>query len=103
MQEKSVLNKSEHRHLFITGLVQGVGYRAWLARETQELGLNGWVRNRHNGSVEAVLVGPGKKLDIMTAKCRNGPAFSQVDKVTSATLDGDKPLSPDGITIRPTA
>ena len=46
------------RHVIVLGRVQGVGYRAWTEREAQARGLQGWVRNRHDGTVEAVFAGP---------------------------------------------
>lgn len=66
-------------HVVVRGLVQGIGYRAWCAREAQSLSLRGWVRNRHNGAVEAVFAGPPAAVDAMVDACRNGPAGARVD------------------------
>ena len=60
-------------HLSITGQVQGVGYRAWVEREAQSRQLAGWVRNRFDGSVEAVFAGPAEAIEAMLAACRTGP------------------------------
>lgn len=59
--------------LAIRGRVQGVGYRAWARREAERRGLSGSVRNRPDGSVEAVLCGPPDVVDEMIAACRRGP------------------------------
>ncbi|MDE1566554.1 acylphosphatase [Aquabacter sediminis] len=66
-------------HLTIRGRVQGVGYRAWCAREAQERGLSGWVRNRASGAVEAVLAGPEAAVTAMADACRSGPPGARVD------------------------
>lgn len=68
-------------HLMLRGRVQGVGYRAWCAREAEMLGLRGWVRNRRNGAVEAVLAGPAASVDAMVEACRRGPPGARVDDV----------------------
>lgn len=69
------------RHLSITGRVQGVSYRAWLIREASALGLAGWVRNRIDGSVEAVVQGPAAAVDAIVASARRGPSAAQVRDV----------------------
>jgi acylphosphatase len=69
------------RLVMIRGRVQGVGYRAWLAHTASALGLEGWVRNRRDGSVEALFAGPERTVDAMVAKCRRGPSSAQVDSV----------------------
>ena len=65
----------------ITGLVQGVGYRAWTERAARERGLSGWVRNRRDGSVEALIAGDAQKVDEMLAYCWQGPLSSRVERV----------------------
>ncbi|WP_342234875.1 acylphosphatase [Inquilinus sp. OTU3971] len=67
--------------LRITGRVQGVGYRAWLAGQAMAAGLDGWVRNRRDGSVEALLSGPAEAVDQVAAACRRGPPVALVDRV----------------------
>ena len=69
-------------HVTITGRVQGVGYRAWVAQEAQTRGLSGWVRNRRHGSVEAVFTGQAIIVDAMIAACRSGPRMAWVENVT---------------------
>lgn len=78
-------------HLTVSGLVQGVGYRAWCAHEARSRALAGWVRNRANGRVEAVFAGPADQVDAMVAACRAGPSGARVDdalvhEVTLAAL-----------------
>lgn len=81
--------------LRITGRVQGVGYRAWLAGQAQAAGLDGWVRNRRDGSVEALLSGPADAVDRVAAACRQGPNLAVVDRVqvTDAAAPGQPGFS----------
>jgi len=60
--------------LTITGQVQGVGYRHWAMTTGRRLGLTGWVRNRTDGSVEALIVGEDAAIGAMIDACRRGPA-----------------------------
>jgi acylphosphatase len=73
--------------LRITGRVQGVGYRAWLAGQAQAAGLDGWVRNRRDGSVEALLSGPAGAVDRVAAACRRGPGMALVDRVQATAAE----------------
>ncbi|TCK27919.1 acylphosphatase [Ancylobacter aquaticus] len=68
--------------LLVHGRVQGVGYRAWLAREAERRSLAGWVRNRRDGSVEALIFAPAPTLADFLATCRAGPAAADVTEVT---------------------
>jgi acylphosphatase len=68
-------------HVRIEGRVQGVGYRLWTERKARELGLVGWVRNRRDGSVEAVFQGPGETVDAMIEACRRGPSAAAVTEM----------------------
>lgn len=65
----------------IVGRVQGVGYRAWAEAAARSRGLNGWVRNRRDGSVEALVAGANDKVDDMLAYLWQGPAASRVERV----------------------
>ncbi len=65
-------------HLVIKGYVQGVFYRASTREKAVELGLKGWVRNMHDGSVEAVFEGPVDKIQQAVQWCHEGPAGAQV-------------------------
>ncbi|HSD35328.1 MAG TPA: acylphosphatase [Alphaproteobacteria bacterium] len=67
--------------LRIVGRVQGVWFRGWTVDQAQELGLDGWVRNRRDGSVEAVASGPAAHVDAFVARCRSGPPAAVVEDV----------------------
>lgn len=83
----------------IRGRVQGVWYRAWTVQEATQRGLRGWVRNRRDSSVEALLIGPKDKVDAMIEACRTGPPAARVDSVQRfAAQDGGE----SGFTQRPT-
>ena len=69
------------RHVLIRGRVQGVGFRAWTEYTALEHGLQGWARNRRDGSVEALFVGPPDAVAAMVAVCHQGPRGSRVDGV----------------------
>lgn len=69
------------RHLMIQGLVQGVAFRANARMEAERLGLRGWVRNRSNGCVEALVAGPGTAVESFVAWARRGPSLARVDHV----------------------
>ena len=86
-------------HLRIEGRVQGVGYRAFVERQASVLGLSGWVRNRRDGSVEAVLQGAPAEVDAMIEQCRSGPPASRVDRVE---VVGEGVGAFDGFDVRPT-
>jgi acylphosphatase len=66
----------------ITGRVQGVWYRGWTVNQARRLGLSGWVRNRRDGSVEAVFSGSERMVRTMIALCRQGPPAALVREVT---------------------
>ncbi len=70
-----------HIHFIITGFVQGVGFRKFVKHTARVLGLKGWVRNNHDGSVEGVVVGQKEKLEKMIKACRKGPLLSEVENV----------------------
>jgi acylphosphatase len=68
----------------IRGRVQGVWFRGWACQEAIRHGLEGWVRNRSDGSVEALLAGPPAAVEAMIAACHRGPSHARVDDVTIA-------------------
>lgn len=69
------------RHVTVRGRVQGVGYRAFVERTALARGLEGWVRNRADGSVEALFIGERVTVDTAVAACRRGPAAAHVTAV----------------------
>lgn len=66
----------------VIGKVQGVWFRAWTVTEATRRSLDGWVRNRRDGSVEALFSGPTAVVDDMVAACRHGPPAARVTDVT---------------------
>jgi acylphosphatase len=76
-------------HVTIRGRVQGVGYRAWVEDEATARGLEGWVRNRRDRSVEAVFAGPDAVVTDMIAACRRGPHSARVDAVQDEAANSD--------------
>lgn len=89
-------------HVLIHGRVQGVGFRAWTQHQAQLHGLKGWVRNRPDGSVEAVFSGPGEMVEVMLKACHQGPAGSRVQLVEPVEGD-DHALGADGFEVRRSA
>ena len=75
--------------LLITGRVQGVGYRAWTVQEAVRLGLRGWVCNRRDGGVEAIVIDEDGAVAAMIAACRIGPTAAQVGKVAISDAEDD--------------
>ena len=65
----------------VRGMVQGVGFRMWVARTAPRLGLTGWVRNEPDGSVRCVAEGPRVDLDELLARLRSGPSSAVVHRV----------------------
>jgi acylphosphatase len=84
----------------ITGRVQGVCFRAWTESTASALGLNGWVRNRRDGAVEALFSGAADKVEEMLAHCRVGPPAARVKDVAAVEETG---ATPKGFTILPAA
>src|ERR1700686_3295815 len=78
----------------ITGRVQGVGYRAWVEYQARNHNLEGWVRNRRDGSAEALSAGPPEVVSDMVARCRRGPSSARVDAVQ------DEGFCPDALHLR---
>ncbi len=68
-------------HVFISGRVQGVFFRAWVSGQARRLSLGGWVRNRQDGRVEAVFEGRADVVDQMVRLCHDGPDHARVDTV----------------------
>lgn len=83
----------------ISGRVQGVWYRAWTVERAEALGLSGWVRNRADGTVEAVFAGAASAVEEMLAACRRGPPLAKVAGVEISDFEGPVPT---GFETRPT-
>ena len=90
---------TEKRRLLITGLVQGVGYRQAMVGVARRLTLTGWVRNRRDGSVEAMIAGDAAQVAEMLAWSRIGPAGAAVDEVMVESATGNF----SGFDLLPTA
>ncbi|MDQ0605913.1 acylphosphatase [Variovorax sp. W1I1] len=93
------------RHLVVRGLVQGVGYRWSMVQAAERLGVRGWVRNRRDGSVEALAAGEVDAVEALVRWARQGPAGARVDAVdvnepNDVTAADDLP---DSFTQRETA
>ncbi|QHO77431.1 acylphosphatase [Bradyrhizobium sp. CCBAU 051011] len=82
------------RHVTIRVRVQGVGYRAFVDDEARSHDLEGWVRNRRDGSVEAVFAGSAGAVTAMIEECRRGPSSARVDAVH------DEAVGPDMLRLR---
>jgi acylphosphatase len=87
------------KRLRIHGQVQGVGYRESMRREAEKLGVSGWVRNRRDGSVEALVCGADGAIAAITVWARTGPCFSQVERVL---IENDEVITSSGFTVIPT-
>jgi len=77
------------RQVRIFGRVQGVGYREALRREALARGVAGWVRNRSDGTVEAVLQGPAAAVEALLAWARRGPPAARVERVDTVPAAGE--------------
>jgi acylphosphatase len=75
------------KHLIIAGQVQGVGYRDWLINLARRIGLAGWVRNRRDGTVEALVAGEADAVEEVVRACRRGPRSAVVTEITETLAD----------------
>jgi acylphosphatase len=82
------------RHVIVRGLVQRVGFRAWTEYMALEQGLEGWVRNRRDETVEAVFAGPSDKVAAMIKACHIGPRGARVTAVE------EREGSPEDLALR---
>ena len=90
----------ESEHWRIEGRVQGVGYRAFMVATARELGLNGWVRNRTDGTVEAVVSGKPAQLEACYERALEGPLAARVSGIQRSPTDA---AEHDGFHSKPTA
>ena len=91
----------DFKSLYVTvaGHVQGVGYRAWCAAQAERLGLHGWIRNRRDGSVEAIYHGRAERLEEMVRLAGEGPKWARVDEILATPCE---PPEVAGFQRRPT-
>ena len=68
-------------HFFISGFVQGIGYRQFVKSNARKLGLNGWVRNLSDGRVEAIAQGDKEKIEELITLCKTGPMMAEIKEV----------------------
>jgi acylphosphatase len=77
------------RHVFLSGKVQGVWFRAWAEQQATQLGLDGWVRNRKDGRVEAVIAGQEIAVREMLRRLKVGPPAARVDDLEEKPWSGE--------------
>ncbi|MGI8525240.1 MAG: acylphosphatase [Pseudolabrys sp.] len=77
------------RHVIVRGRVQGVSFRAFVEHHARQRNLEGWVRNRRDGTVEAMFAGPLKSVEGMIGACGVGPLSAQVDAVDQRDATAD--------------
>ena len=70
------------KHIVIKGKVQGVGFRYWLYKEAIQRNIDGWVRNKISGEVEALLIGNEAEVNNIIKLCEKGPSSSEVAKIS---------------------
>lgn len=83
----------------IHGKVQGVWYRGWTEEQAKQLGLYGWVRNRQDGTVEALFIGAQSVVNEMLAHCNDGPPAAQVTEIVTEPAQG---IAPNRFEVKPT-
>lgn len=87
-------------HIFISGFVQGVGYRRFVRHHGLKLGLTGWVKNLPDNRVEAIFSGPKEKIEKIIEICKKGPFLSEVRDVQAVWDDSEKQIIPKTFEIR---
>ena len=75
------------KRLVIAGRVQGVGFRAWMTDRARALGVSGWVRNRIDGTVEALVAGDVAAVEELLRLCRRGPRLAEVTSIDEELAD----------------
>jgi acylphosphatase len=96
---------SERRvvRLIVKGRVQGVGFRAFVEDEANLLALDGWVRNRRDGTVEALIAGPAEEVEMLIESAQRGPTASRVEAVDVKNADAAELMGRKGFLTLPTA
>ena len=90
MNQQERRDETSIRHVLVRGLVQGVGFRAFVERHALARGLEGWTRNRRDGSVEALFRGPAAEVAAMIGDLRRGPRHARVDRVEEQDADASE-------------
>ena len=85
------------RRIVVEGAVQGVSYREFTRRAALRLNVSGWVRNRSDGAVEALVRGPAASVEALIAEMRQGPRFAAVERLS--VIDDDEPPGDNGRTF----
>jgi acylphosphatase len=85
------------RRVVVEGYVQGVGYREFTRRAALRLGVSGWVRNRSDGAVEALICGPPASVEALIGEMRSGPRFAEVENLSA--IEQDEAAGDDGAFI----
>lgn len=88
------------KRLLLSGRVQGIGFRDWMMTRARRLGLAGWVRNRHDGTLEALVAGDAPAVEELLRACRRGPPMAEVDDIFEEFAE---PPAEPGFFKRPTA
>lgn len=78
------------KHIYITGRVQGVGFRHFTRKNADRLGINGWVKNLPDGRVEAIFQGPEDRVEELIDRCKDGPISSYVKDMEVSEADETK-------------
>lgn len=78
------------KRIFVSGRVQGVGYRDWVVRTAQRTGITGWVRNVRDGRVEILVAGEDDLVDTLVEGLNQGPPLARVDHVEAYPAEGEK-------------
>ena len=91
------------RRVVVEGAVQGVGYREFTRRAALKLGVSGWVRNRPDGAVEAVIRGPPVGVEALIAEMRKGPRFAVVESLSAIEHDETLDDNSNTFIVRSTA
>lgn len=87
------------KRIVISGRVHGVGYRDWMKAQAEAMGVSGWVRNRADGSVEALVQGPTAVVEELLRACRRGPRAAHVESIAEELTDEE---AQPGFQRRPT-
>jgi len=100
------IGPQEIKRLTIRGIVQKIGFRVWTERKALRLGLDGWVRNRLDGSVEVLVAGPHPAVAELIEQCRSGPPLARVDSMAveeASELDLGRRRPGETFSLLPTA